>query len=158
MTLVILGTQDKEFTRLLVAVEKQIENGILNDVIVQTGNTKYESNIMQIIDFIPMEQFNTMISKADLIITHGGVGSILSGLRNNKKVIAIPRLSKYKEHENDHQKQIVDQFYKNGYILKCEDLNKLDHVIKESMDFVCKPYKGNNSKMIKIIEKFIDNI
>ena len=135
MTLVILGTQDKTFERLLKNIDKQIKKGNLKgEVIVQAGNTKYESKNMQIFDFIPMEQFDNFIKQADLVITHGGVGSILSAIRNNKKIIAVPRLSKYKEHENDHQLQIIDEFTKKGYILPCKDLNKLDEVLKQIKD------------------------
>ena len=57
------------------------------------------------------------MSKASFIITHGGVGSIISSLKLNKKVIAVPRLSKYNEHVNDHQLQIIEDFDKQGYII-----------------------------------------
>ena len=53
MTLVILGTQDKTFERLLKNVDKQIKKGNLKgEVIVQAGNTEYKSKNMQIFDFI----------------------------------------------------------------------------------------------------------
>ena len=43
MILVTLGTQDKPFNRLLDAVQKQIDNGVITDkVVVQAGYTKYE--------------------------------------------------------------------------------------------------------------------
>ena len=49
MILVTLGTQDKEFPRLLQAIEKQIEKGnIKEDVIVQAGCTKFTSKYMKI--------------------------------------------------------------------------------------------------------------
>ena len=65
-----------------------------------------------------MDDFDKLMNECDLLITHGGVGSIISGLKKNKKVIAVARLAKYKEHMNDHQKQIVDNFSDAGYILK----------------------------------------
>ena len=81
MTLVILGTQDKEFTRLLKMVEDEIKKGLIKgDVIVQAGQTKYKSNYMEIFDLIPNAKFNKLIKEADLVITHGGVGSIISAI------------------------------------------------------------------------------
>ena len=42
MILITLGTQDKQFTRLLDMVQKEIDKGNINDkVIVQAGHTKY---------------------------------------------------------------------------------------------------------------------
>lgn len=158
MILVTLGTQDKTFERLLKAIDKQIKKGNINDrVVVQAGFTKYESSNMEVFDLIPMKTFDKLIDDADLIITHGGVGSILGAIRKNKKVIAIPRLSKYKEHTNDHQKQIVDEFVKNNYILTCNDLSKIDLTIEKAKIFKPNKYSSNNNKMIKLIEKFIEN-
>ncbi len=159
MILVTLGTQDKTFERLLKAIDKQIQKGNIKDkVVVQSGFTKYESDNMEIFDLIPMKTFDKLIDEADLIITHGGVGSILSAIRKNKKVIAIPRLSKYKEHTNDHQKQIVDEFVSKGYILTCKDLNKIDETIKEIKKFKPQEYKSSNEQMINIINDFIKKI
>ena len=51
MILVTLGTQDKQFKRLLDAVEEQINlKNIKDKVIVQAGHTKYESKNMEIFD------------------------------------------------------------------------------------------------------------
>jgi len=156
MILVTLGTQDKPFERLLKAIDKQIKKGNIKDrVVVQSGFTKYESDNMEIFDLIPMKTFDKLIDDADLIITHGGVGSILGAIRKNKKVIAIPRLSKYKEHTNDHQKQIVEEFVNKQYILTCKNLNEIDTVIEEAKKFKPNKYKSNNDMMIKMIEDFI---
>ncbi len=90
---VTLGTQDKGFSRLLKAIEKAIDSGyIKEEVIVQAGITNFESDKMKIYNLLPIDEFNNYIEKCNLLITHGGVGSILSGLKNGKKVIAAPRL------------------------------------------------------------------
>lgn len=158
MILVTLGTQDKEFKRILKAVDKAIEDKIITEeVIVQAGFTKYESKNMEIFDLIPIDEFNKLIKKADLVITHGGVGSILTGLINHKKVIAIPRLKKYDEHESDHQKQIVDSFYNEGYILKIDDIKDFEKVLEEIKNFKPKKYKSNNQTYIDNINNYIKN-
>lgn len=156
MILVILGTQDKTFERLLTAVDREIQKGTIKDkVIVQAGSTKYESKDMEIFDYISIDKFDKLLKEADLIITHGGVGSIIGSLKQDKKVIAVPRLSKFKEHVNDHQVEIVEEFSKNGYILTCNDLDCLGTVLEKVKDFVPKQYQSNNNKMINIIENFI---
>ncbi len=49
MILVSLGTQDRSFVRLLKAVEKQIRLGNIKEkVVVQAGETHYESDCMEI--------------------------------------------------------------------------------------------------------------
>lgn len=157
MILITLGTQDKPFTRLLVEVDRQIELGNIKDkVVVQAGYTKYNSKNMEIFDLIDRDKFSELIASCDLLITHGGVGSILTGLKNKKKVIAVPRLSKYGEHMNDHQIQIIDNFSKMGYILSYMEDDDLGKILKKVKKFKPKEYVSNTSNIINIIDKFIN--
>lgn len=158
MILITLGTQDKQFYRLLEAVQKQIDNKFITDkVIVQAGcSSNFKSNDMEIFDLIPMDEFDNLIKDCDILITHGGVGSIITGLKNNKKVIAAARLLKYKEHVNDHQLQIIENFTNSGYILSLDNFEELDKVMEKAKKFKPKKYKSNNAKFIEILKKEID--
>lgn len=157
MILVTLGTQDKSFERLLKKIDELIDNKIIKDkVIVQAGYTKYESDNMEIFDYVSQEELDNYINKCDFMISHAGVGSILNGLENNKKIIVVPRLSKYLEHNNDHQLEIANSFSNEGYIINsCVD--NLDDNIKLINNF--KPKKlEHNKEVINTIEDFIDSI
>lgn len=157
MILVTLGTQDKSFVRLLEAIDNEIDKGNIKDkVIVQAGMTKYESKNMQIFDLIPMEEFDRLMSECDLLITHGGVGCILTALKQGKTIIAIPRLAKYHEHTNDHQLQIITRFSDEGYIIG-SDTDNLDKALKKAKTFKPKPYQSNTTNLIKIVSNYIDN-
>ena len=92
-----------------------------------------------------------------MIITHGGVGSIISCIKLSKKVIAVPRLKEYKEHVNDHQIQIVSEFNNSGFIKGVSHVEELEDVISKIPEFNPKQFVGNNSKMLKIITDYIDN-
>ena len=158
MILVLLGTQNNSFNRLLEKLDDLIINKIIEDeVIVQAGYTKYKSNNMKIFDFIPSDDLKVLQEKADIIITHGGVGSIISSLKIGKKVIAVPRKHQYGEHVNDHQKEIVEMFEKKNYIISCNDLENLKEKLDKIKDFVPDKYKSGNSKIINIIEEYINN-
>ena len=155
---VTLGTQDKSFKRLLDAIQKQIDLGNIKDkVIVQAGFTKYESKDMEIFDLVNRDEFDKYMNDCDLLITHGGVGSIVGGLTHGKKVIAAARLKEYKEHTNDHQVQIIDVFSKDGYILKLDDFDKLDEVLKKAKKFKPKRFISNTDKFIDNLKNYIDN-
>lgn len=157
MILVTLGTQDKNFVRLLEKIDQLINNGLIKDkVIVQAGFTKYNSENMEIFDLIPQDEFNDLMDKADIIITHGGVGNIISALEKNKKVIAVPRLAKYGEHINDHQTQIIAKFNALGYIIGLQDVDELDDAVKQIKKFKPKKFFHDNSKMLNLVSELID--
>ena len=157
MILVTLGTQDKEFPRLLEAIDKEIKKGNIKEkVVVQAGHTKYSSDRMEIIDFVSTDEFEKLMNKASLIITHGGAGSILGAIKNNKPVIAAARLKKFKEHTNDHQKQIIKEFSDAGYIIELRDFNKLGKLIEKAKTFKVKKFNSNTHNMVNMIEKYIE--
>ena len=160
MILVTLGTQDKKFYRLLDAIQKQIDNGNIKDeVVVQAGySSDYKSSSMKIFDLISTSEFDELIKKCDLLITHGGVGSIISGLKENKKVIAAARLKEYSEHTNNHQLQIIENFSKHGYILALNDFDKLDDVLKKTKKFKPQKYRGNSINFNKLLNEKIKSI
>ena len=156
---VTLGTQDKGFPRLLKAIEKAIDKGYIKDeVIVQAGVTDFTSDKMKIYNLLSMDQFDYYVKTCDLLITHGGVGSILNGLNNNKKVIAAARLEKYDEHESDHQIQIIEAFVKLNYIMKLEDFDKLNETIDKCMKTNFNEYIPNNDNFVKLVEDMIEEL
>lgn len=158
MILVLLGTQNNSFHRLLEEVDKNIKDGtIKEEVIVQSGYTKFQSHRMRIIDLMSKEQLAEFQEEATLIITHGGVGSIVSSIEKGKKVIAVPRMHEYGEHVNNHQKEIVEDFNNKGYIIGIENVEDLKGAIIKSKTFEPVKYQPNNQKMLKIIENFIEN-
>lgn len=158
MIFVSVGTQDMQFDRLLKSVEKQIELGNIKErVIVQAGKTSFKSDKMEMRGFIEMDEFKGILKNSSLIICHGGVGTITDGLKNGKVVISCPRLEKYKEHINDHQIQIINNFGKMGYIIPLMNPDDLEEALKKAKTFKPKMYKSNTDKMVELIENYIDS-
>ena len=159
MILVLLGTQHNEFVRLLQKIEDLIDSGLIKEeVIVQAGFTKYKTEKMKLFDMISRELLEEYIDKANIIITHGGIGSIIMAIKKNKKVIAVPRLHEFNEHVNDHQRQIVNIFNEKKYLIGIQNVDDLQEALRSIESFVPNKYERNNKKMLDIIENFIDNI
>lgn len=158
MILVLLGTQNNDFTRLLKAVQDNIDKKIINEeVVVQAGFTKFHSKDMKIFSLIDKSELAKLQEQANLIITHAGVGSIVSSIAKGKKVIVVPRLKRYGEHVNSHQIQIARKFKQQGYVKYVLNVKKLGKVIKSMDSFCPKKYEKQESNVISIIENYIDN-
>lgn len=154
----MLGTHELPFPRLLKAVDDLIDNGNINDnVVVQSGHTPYQSDHMAIKKFVSYEEMDRLYDEADLIITHGGTGSIISGIKKGKPVIAAARLHKYGEHNDDHQIELVKEFVKLGYILEWEDGAALSQVIEKAKSFQPRPFVSSRTKILNLIRDFIDH-
>jgi UDP-N-acetylglucosamine transferase subunit ALG13 len=154
---VVLGTHELPFTRLLKEVEKQIMVGNIDEeVIVQVGHTPYRSPYMQMIEFTTYDEMERLYREASFIITHGGTGSITTGLKMGKKMIAAPRLTKYGEHNDDHQIEIVSQFEKTGHLLAFYDGDDLGEKLAQIRSFSPAPFVSGKKEIINIIKTFID--
>ena len=154
----MLGTQNNSFHRLLEKIEDLIHKQVIQEeVIVQAGGTKYESENMKIFDLIEKEKLQKYIKESNYVITHGGVGSILACLEFHKKVIAVPRLKQYGEHVNDHQVQIVENFNQQGYSIGIAGVEELETAIQKLKVFEPIAFKSNTQNMINLIENYIEN-
>src|ERR1700751_3510646 len=118
MIFVVLGTWEMPFVRPLREIEQAASGGLLPEpVIVQSGNTQYASSRLKLVPFFDREELERMYEQATLILCQAGVGSIMLGLRKQKKIISIARLSRFDEHIDDHQVEILEAFSQIGAVL-----------------------------------------
>ena len=159
MILVLLGTQDKPFKRLLNAVLKAKENNIINDkVIAQIGCTNFKSDKIETFDYTTKEEIEKLIDKARYVITHAGVGTIIECISKDKKVIVVPRRKKYGEHTNDHQLEITKEFEEKKYIKAVYNLSKLNDALYEIKKFKPEKYVSNSENFRNKIKEYIDKL
>ena len=156
MILVALGTQDKSFVRILEMVEELLERKIIKEeVYVQAGYTKFESKYMKIFDYLDMSKYERLLQECDVLISHGGVGTIVAAIKDGKKVIGVPRLAIYHEHHNDHQLEIIENFTKQGYILSANNVDELADAIENIKTFKPNKFVSNNDRFVALIRKEI---
>lgn len=157
MIFVILGTQKFQLNRLLIEIDELIENGdITQEVIAQIGVSDYRPKHYKYYRYIDKNQFDDFISLASIVITHSGVGSIISALKAKKPVVIYPRLHKYHEHVDDHQLDIAKAFEKKNYVICRYDDDTLAQVMKRLNQYPFADYISNTNRIIDVIEEFLD--
>lgn len=156
MIFVTLGSQKFQFNRLLIEIDKLVEEKKINEeVFAQIGYSDYKPKNYKYKEFLDRDEFAALIKKCDKVITHGGTGAIIGAVKNGKKVLAVPRLAKYGEHVDDHQKEIVSQFSDMNIIKAIEDEKRLGIDIGEIDNINFVSYKSNTNAIINSIEEFI---
>lgn len=155
MILVTLGTQKFQMNRLVEAADKMAES-IDEEVFVQTGNSTYVPTHCKHSEFVDSVSFKDMIAQCSVLVTHSGVGSIMTGLNAGKPVVVVPRLKKYNEHVDNHQQDIAEAFAGKGCVLYCDDVNNLAKVVEQAKTFDFQPYVVHGGKIEDIIYNFIN--
>ncbi len=123
---------------------------------IQTGNSSYIPKNCNYQDFLDSETYNKMIAQSSVLITHAGVGTIISGITAGKPVIVVPRLVEYGEHVDDHQSQIAEAFSAKKLVLCCTDVAKLGEYIEKAKDYEFSQYELKGGNIEETIIKFID--
>jgi UDP-N-acetylglucosamine transferase subunit ALG13 len=158
MILVLLGTFDIEFKRPLIELDKLCNSGkIMEEVVVQTGHTKFPSENFDIRPFIPPDELDRLYDNARIIITHAGTGSIIKGIKKGKKIIAVARLKKNNEHIDDHQLEILNEFVSSGYITPWNEGESLEQILIDVQNFVPKPYVSEKESIENFLKEYIDS-
>lgn len=156
MIFVILGTQKFQLNRLLKIVDKEIELGnITEPVFAQIGNSEYIPKNYEWTQFMDKYDFEKKIKESDVVISHSGVGSIISAINENKPVIVFPRLKEYGEHVDDHQSEIAEAFAKKRLVLRYDETKTLYDQINKAREFVFGTYESKTEQIVNKIDEFI---
>lgn len=158
MIFITLGSQKFQFNRLLKKIDQLIVEGVIKeDVYAQIGYSDYKPLYFKYSEFIDRDKFSDFMKKSDIVITHGGTGAIITAVKYDKKVIAIPRLVRYGEHVDNHQLQLISQFENLNLIYACKDCDEITSALEavRSKDF--NNYVSNTNKYIESIDKYIEN-
>jgi UDP-N-acetylglucosamine transferase subunit ALG13 len=157
MIFVVLGTWEAPFARPLIEIEHAVQSGLINEpVIVQSGNTNYSSSLLQMVPFFGREELERMYEQTALVVCQAGVGSIMLGLKKSKKVISVARLSKFNEHIDDHQIEILDVFSKSGAVLPWNANGDLPDVLARAKSFIPAGYPFGEEKISRAILGFLN--
>lgn len=159
MILMTLGSQKFQFNRLLMKVDELIEQGVIREsVFAQAGASDYIPRNYEHEKFMDYEKLTKMQERADLILTHGGTGSIVGALKKGKKVIAVPRLARYGEHVDDHQMQVVKELEKMKVIVACYDVEKLGEALDAARHADLRAFRSECVGIASDIEQYLKTI
>jgi UDP-N-acetylglucosamine transferase subunit ALG13 len=115
MIFVTTGTQEP-FDRLIEAIDEIAGGHPELNFVVQAFSSQYTAKNFEVLDFISAVDFSKYVEQCDLIISHAGMGTIISALVASKPIIVLPRLFTLHEHRNDHQLATARQFDAMGYV------------------------------------------
>lgn len=157
MILITVGSREYPFDRLIRKVDQLVAQGIITDTVIgQIGHSAYEPKHFQWYRFMDQSLFREYQAKADIIISHAGAGALVSALKQEKAVISVPRLHQYGEHIDDHQTQISSALASEGYLREVLDMNDLESVLHETIEYPIHKKYEKPSNILSIIEEKLE--
>lgn len=132
-----VGNATQGFGRLLEAVDRLAGAGGFGPgalVFVQSGNNPdFRPRHCEHRPFLSMEEFAARIARADLVICHGGAGTLLHVAGYGKRPIVMPRRQRYGEHVDDHQSELIRALAADGGARVADEPDDLASVVGEAL-------------------------
>lgn len=153
-----VGTWRVGYDRLVKAVDELLGSGVITEeVIAQTGHSSYKPKHMTVVEFCSPQEFRKLISEAELVISHAGMGTIIETVQLRKPLIVVPRRRSLGEVDNDHQFTTAKQLESEGKVLVAYEVSELPAKLKQAKTFV--PTQGESSqKILHAVKEVIDGI
>ena len=131
MILVTLGTHEQPFERALDMLAPITGP---ETVLVQHGHTPPRPGTpgVEWVEFVGREEMRDLVRKASAVVTHAGVGCIVTAISLRHTPVVIARLARYGEHVDDHQVQITTELETAGMVVACLDGGGLPQAIEKA--------------------------
>lgn len=128
MILVVTGTHEQPFARLVLAADRYAMDHPGERVLVQHGRAAPPRHA-EGAAWLKRDTLSRLQAEADVIVTHGGPGSILEALDRGRLPIACPRRVSHGEHVDDHQLAFVAHMAQRGSVIPLYDVSEFDTAV-----------------------------
>ena len=157
-----IGNPTQPFLRLLEAVDRYAAFDLRQrqeEILIQSGHTTdFHPHHCQHIPFVSMEEFDQYMAKANLVICHGGCGSISHCLRLGKVPVVVPRRKHFGEHVNDHQLQLTQVLANEGRVIPVFEIENLPRAIEEARHRKVQPLSAPAPKIFSLVSRAIEEL
>jgi UDP-N-acetylglucosamine transferase subunit ALG13 len=117
---VTVGTHGQPFARLLDAL-----GAIDDELVVQYGTGAAPPAAAEAVAFMPFDQMLANFRRAEKVVTHAGVGSILCAAREGHRPLVVPRRHDLGEHVDEHQAELTRRLEERGRVIAVWETTEL---------------------------------
>lgn len=153
---VTVGSQ-MPFDRLVQAMDEYAATTSVQ-VFAQIGNTNFRPKAMQWATLLDPAAYRRLFSDSSLVISHAGMGTIISAAEAGKPLVVMPRRGHLKETRNDHQVATAKWLSGRAGIYVAEEAEDLKQLVSRIEQSACPPAaipKSAPEEFIAAIRAFI---
>lgn len=133
LILLTVGTQ-MPFDRLVRLTDCWAEKHPEVEVFAQICNGAYTPANIKHSAFLSREEMERLVAEATLVISHAGMGSILTARQLRKPIVVVPRQHRLNEHRNDHQIDTARSLEGLVGIYVCWRESEFDEIVRSALE------------------------
>lgn len=158
---VTVGTHEQGMDRLLIELDKLIYNKKINEeVFAQIGYSEYKPKFYKYKEMIDYDEMDLLVKNSDIVITHGGPGSIFHAIHHKKIPVVVPRNPQFKEHVDNHQILFTKKMEGYRKVIGLYNINDLEYKIKnyQRLSKQCNIDKSTKKDFIIKFERLVNGL
>jgi len=147
------------FDRLVEVVDSWARETGRTDVFAQIGASRFEPRSIQWVRFLAPGDYRRTVQSADVVVSHAGMGTILSALEFGTPLIIMPRRAHLAETRNDHQLATMRRLSGRSGIHAADDEEELRARLNclgrlEAPKAEC---GGDRARLIEAVRRFVED-
>lgn len=158
MIFVTIGNATQKFERLLEAVDRLAGAESLGPVMIQAGySASFDARHCEVVDRLPPDEFARSIREAEVVISHGGAGTLWHSFRAGKVPVVMPRRAKYGEHVDD-QYELVQALARQDKLIPAYEPEDLAEAVAEARRRGAQELPPPPTRMLELVAEAIEQL
>jgi len=133
MVLALVGTDHHQFDRLIDWLDEAAVRNPDVRFVVQHGASRAPL-VADGVDYLPYEEIVRLVQEADVVVCHGGPGTIMDARSAGHVPICVPRDPKRGEHVDGHQHRFAAVMDGHGTVTTCTTAAAFQVVLAERLE------------------------
>lgn len=130
---VTVGNMDP-FDRLVEAIDQWLAERMAGEeVFAQIGTGSYLPKNCRHVPFLTPSEYRVRFSQARFVVSHAGMGSIITALELQKPIVVMPKRAALGEQRNEHQLATVRRFRKSQLVKVADSEQELASVLNQTL-------------------------
>ncbi len=146
MIFVTVGSTD--FDALTTRID-ELAPHLGTEVVMQIGLGEYIPQNAESFRFAP--SLDDYYDQADIVVGHGGLGTIVEALERGKKLICVVNPATY----DRHQEHLLHMFASQNALIWCKDLQGLGEAIRQARESELSPYRPPQCHIHEVIAEYL---
>jgi len=123
--------------------------------LAQIHEGTYDPTHMRFERLMDKQAFDAAMAEAEMIIGHGGMGTISGALAVGKPLLVLARRKRFGESVNDHQVSCAERFRAAGHLLVADDADDVGPLVERLRSFVPRPRRVDAARLGSDIGAFL---
>ncbi|HEX5378158.1 MAG TPA: glycosyltransferase [Phenylobacterium sp.] len=146
------------FDRLVgLVADAKARGEIPEEVLIQTGVGGVKPDGIETVETLPFDGMQDILRDAEIVVCHGGTGSLITALRQGCRVVAVPRLFEKGEVYDDHQEEITSAFAARGMLAVAKTPEEFSEALRTVRNRPPVPATSDPAELIAHLNTLMDD-